>query len=601
MTQPTAMKKTQLPGHVLSKDSMIFKQGLKALFSLLFIAHIHLKAGQPNFIFILSDDQGWNGLSVQMHPELPDSKSDFYRTPNLEKLAADGMRFSHAYAPGPMCSPTRGSIQTGKSPAQTGLTNVGGGRQQAAPWQRLISPPYTSSLSTDEVTIGETLKTAGYATAWFGKWHLGGEGPGAHGYDESDGPTGNNDGNTRDPQNPKDIFGVTKRGLSFMEKNVEAGKPFYLQLWHYAVHGPTQTKPETEQAYAARRPGQRHQSNAFAGMTENLDTGVGMILDKVKELSIEDNTYIIYMSDHGASQGVSTNAPLNRGKGSLWEGGMRVPFMIRGPGVSKGLFCSTPIVGWDLFPTFCDLAGVKQLPKGLEGVSLKPLFQTGRGTIRRPGNFIAFHYPHYREDSPVSTITMNGYKLIKFYESNTLRLFNLNQDIGEQHDLATRYPDKAADLHRRLNTYLASINAKMPSVNPNFDPNAVASTQRRGGPRGGGRRGPRQAQIEARQKELALLQEAVTGKDRGKIGQVISTMKQSLENAPPSRRPGVSEARQQELKQLEAAYQQADYTKLSDLIAQIKERLANGPPRGAGGPQRGGGRRPGQRPGQRAR
>ena len=221
------MKDSILLIKILQKNTMVLKRSLCAAASLFLFSQLNLNAQQPNFIFILSDDQGWNGLSVQMHPDLPNSKSDFYRTPNLEKLAAAGMRFSHAYSPGPMCSPTRASIQTGKSPAQLGMTNVGGGgRGQAPPWQRLIPAPYTSTLSTNETTIGETLKAAGYATAWFGKWHLGGDGPAAHGYDESDGPTGNADGNTNDPQNPKDIFGITDRGIAFMEKNVRAGKPF---------------------------------------------------------------------------------------------------------------------------------------------------------------------------------------------------------------------------------------------------------------------------------------------------------------------------------------------------------------------------------------
>jgi len=191
--------------------------GWKALLTILSYATIELCHGVatapsdskkplgPNVIFILADDQGWNGTSAQMHPTMPGSKSDFYQTPHIEALAHSGLRFSHAYAPGPMCSPTRASIQTGKTPAQLGMTNVGRGIQRALPSLRLMTPAFTSTLSTDERTLGEAFQDAGYATAWFGKWHLGGEGPQAHGYDRSDGNTGNENGHTRDPDNPKDI------------------------------------------------------------------------------------------------------------------------------------------------------------------------------------------------------------------------------------------------------------------------------------------------------------------------------------------------------------------------------------------------------------
>lgn len=549
---------------------------------------------KPNIIFILADDQGWNGTSVQMHPEMPNSKSDYYRTPRIEKLASEGMRFSHAYSPGPMCSPTRASLQTGKSPAQLRMTNVGRGGP-SRPTQRLILPPYSSSLAEDEVTIGETLKNAGYATAWFGKWHLGGDGPGAHGYDQSDGPTGNADGNTNDPQNPKDIFGITQRGIAFMEKNVKAGKPFYLQLWHYAVHGPVQSKQATEQRYAAKPAGQTHNATDFAAMTEDLDTGVGLIMDKVEQLSIADNTYIIYMSDHGAGRNLSSNAPLNRGKGTLWEGGLRVPLIVCGPGVRSGAFCNVPTVGWDMFPTFCELAGVdKPLPNGLEGASLKPLFATGSGSVDRAGKEVAFHFPHYSQGSPHSTITIDGFKLIRLYDPDESYLFDLDSDIGEQNDLAKANPDKTRMLRQRLDDYLANINAAMPSSNPNFDPTAVAQA---GGPtdRRGGRGG--RSQISERIKELAVLEEAIKQGNAEKIGQLISDMKKSMENTPPrSRRPrpgttaGPSprEMIQKGLQQIEEAHQSSDTTKLRELIVELKTTMDSIPAR----PSR---RGPGQR------
>ena len=550
----------------------------------------------PNIIFILADDQSWNGTSVQMHPNIPGSKSDFYRTPNLEKLAAQGMRFSQAYSPGPMCSPTRASLQTGKSPAQLGMTNVSGGRQRRLSQSRkLILPQYSSTLPIEEVTIGEMLQRAGYATAWFGKWHLGGDGPAAHGYDESDGPTGNADGTTEDPLNPKDIFGITRRGIDFMERSIDERQPFYLQLWHYAVHGPVQTQPQTAKAFHSKAAGQVHQSVPFAGMTENLDEGVGMIMKKIKEFGIADNTYLIYMSDHGAGRNLSSSAPLNQGKGTLWEGGLRVPLIVSGPGVQSGGFCDLPTVGWDLFPTFCDLAGIKRgLPNGLEGMSLKSLFETGIADSEKMARQIAFHYPHNGQAGPQSTITQGGFKLIKFYETDTWKLFDLNRDISEQNDLSQQQPGKAKKMHQALMNYLAQVNAGMPVRNPNYDPPIAAQArgprQGPGGRRGpgaqrapggrGGRPGPSPAQIAERKNELDALQQALQQRDLKTVGQLIEQMNQALTKTPGRRRRpgnggGISprQRRQQELQKLDEAFNKGDIQQLEKLISEIKTHL----------------------------
>ncbi|HIG28136.1 MAG TPA: hypothetical protein EYQ50_10170 [Verrucomicrobiales bacterium] len=306
------------------------------------------------------------------------------------------------------------------------------------------------------------------------------------------------------------------------------------------------------------------------------------------------------MSDHGSGRNLSSNAPLNRGKGTLWEGGMRVPLIVSGPDVKSGVFCDVPTVGWDMFPTFCELAGIdKPLPKGLEGVSLKPLFETGHGNIHRAEDQIAVHFPHYSQGSPHSTITRGGFKLIKLYDPSELHLFDLNNDIGEQTDLAKNNPDMTAQLHQRLNDYLKLVNAGMPSVNPDFDPSAIAQAGGRSGRRGaaGGRRGPRQEQIAERQKELAVLRDALKQNDMEKIGQLIADMQKAMENAPQrSRGPrsggtgGASsrEQRQKEIQQLEGAHKISDREKLGELIAEIEQRLENIPARPSG---RGSGRR----------
>ena len=500
--------------------------GWKALLTILSYATIALCHGvatappdskkplRPNVIFILADDQGWNGTSAQMHPTMPGSKSDFYQTPHIESLAQSGLRFSHAYAPGPMCSPTRASIQTGKTPAQLGMTNVGRGIQRALPSQRLITPAFTSTLSTDEITLGEAFQHAGYATAWFGKWHLGGEGPQAHGYDRSDGNTGNENGHTRDPDNPKDIHGVTQRGLAFMEENVRRGQPFYLQLWHYAVHGPVEAHPQTIQNYEAKTPqaaGQRHTSATFAAMTQDLDTSVGKIMDKVQELSIADNTYILYLSDHGAGLNLSSNLPLREGKGTLWEGGIRVPWIMKGPGVAQGAFCQTPVVGYDLFPTLCSLAGITALPNDLAGIDLTPLLKTGQGSIHRPPDHpIVFHFPHYGRSKPHSAIRVGSFKFLRFYEQDQGMLFNLSSDPGETLDLTSTQPERAATLQKQLEDYLHRVQAGLPTLNTRFDPRVIAQGPARG--RGAGRGNPqaragRQARIQQFQTSLEALQE----------------------------------------------------------------------------------------------
>ena len=530
--------------------------------------------GQPNIIFILADDQGWNGTSVQMHPDVPGSKSDFYLTPNLEKLASQGLRFSQAYAPAPMCAPSRASFQTGKSPAQLRMTNVGRG-SSPNPWEKLELEDHSSRLSKDEITIGEQLQSAGYATAWFGKWHLGGrEGPGAHGYDEHDGPTGNSTGVTEDPENPKDVFGITKRGIKFMEQHVKDEKPFYLQLWHYAVHDPVETKPESEAAAAKRRSGSTHFSTTVAGMTTDLDTGVGMIVDKVDELGISDNTYIIYMSDHGAGLNVSSNMPLALGKGSLTEGALRVPLIIRGPGVAADGHCSVPMVGWDLFPTFCRLAGVeKELPKGIEGVDLQPLFKTGVWPDQKPKrDAIAFHFPHYGQGamrSPHSTIIIDGFKLYQHYEWDLFQLFDLSKDIEEQNELAEQMPEKVKMLAKRLDEYLTEVDAGMPSPNAKFDPNAEVQHTKPGS----GGRGNREERIAERKKELETLEAVVESGDFKKIGLVLDTMSEALnsESSDSGRRSRFKESREQDLTELKAALAEKDVKAMQEIVAKIKD------------------------------
>ncbi|MFO0426615.1 MAG: sulfatase [Planctomyces sp.] len=470
---------------------------------------------KPNFILMLADDQAWNGLSVAMHPEISGSKGALFHTPSLEKLAAQGMRFSAGYAPAPVCSPTRISLQTGKSPARMHWT-------KAAPpveGQKLTEPQLVKQISASEVTIGEILKKAGYATAHYGKWHLNGGGPGAHGYDEHDGDTGNEQAFRFQDPNPVDIFGMAERAEGFMKKCSTEGRPFFIQLSWNALHASENALKATLAKYEELGAGKQMER---AAMTEDLDTGVGRVLQSVEQLGLTDSTYVIYMSDNGSGGGGAggngrkagerdqngdrreksqaqsaggkgrSGSPLSGGKGDVYENGIRVPWIVRGPGIQPNSWCHTPVVGYDWFPTFCDLAGIDSsaLPSSLEGGSLKALLlNEGRGTVKRAYDELIFHFPHYQgEDGPQSAIIRGHMKLMHFYEDDRTALFDLENDISERSDLSKEMPKETAQLKEALQKHLAAVDAQFPVPNPNHDPNQPATSARgkRGGGAGGG-------------------------------------------------------------------------------------------------------------------
>jgi len=457
------------------------------LFPTFFAAAGEPNRRKPNFIFILGEGQGWTSTSVQMDDALPDSKSDLARTPNLEKLAQKGMRFADAYASLPRCTPARASLFTGKNPALLHMTFVGegGGNRESGftdTGSKMIPPHCLLELPSEETTIGDLLKRAGYATAHFGKWHVGRISPSQHGFGENDGATSNRGpGNSEDPEhpNPKEAFGMTERGIAFMTRNVKAGKPFYLQMSHYAGRGAEGALKQTYEDVSRRAGGRDDKMVGEVAVMEDMDTTIGTILKKVDELGIAGNTYIIYTADHGSP---GRNTPLRGGKGTLWEGGIRVPLIIRGPGIKAGACSHTRAIGSDLFPTFAELAHVGEpLPKGLDGGSLVPvLMNGGSGAVKRSREELVFHYPHYDHDNdgPASAILLGNYKLIKVHETGGVHLFDLSKDIGEQHDLAKAMPDKAAELERRLTADLKALNAQMPTANPNYDPGKAPETKK---------------------------------------------------------------------------------------------------------------------------
>jgi arylsulfatase A len=436
-----------------------------------------LAADRPNIVFMLADDQGWNGTSVDMHPQVAQSKGDIYHTPNLERLAAQGMRFSAAYAPAPVCSPTRISIMTGRSPASLHWT-------KAAPpesGRKLLEPRNVKSISENETTIGEILRQAGYATAHYGKWHIRGGGPGQHGFDESDGDTGNENAFQFTDPNPVDIVGMSDRAAAFMEKNAKGSKPFFIQLSWNALHASENANKATIAKYEKELVGENKKRVTTAAITEDLDTGVGRVIEAIDRLGLSGTTYVIYTSDNGSGGGKKA---LRGGKGDLFEGGIRVPMIVRGPGIEANSWCHARVVGYDFFPTFCEWAGVASdsLPKGVEGGSIVPLLGSARtASVQRPREELVFHFPHYQGDAPHSAMILGDMKLLHYYEDDHDELYDLSNDISERNDLAAKRPAETRQLRERLQKYLVAVNAQLPTSNPDFDPAEPQQPVRRGG------------------------------------------------------------------------------------------------------------------------
>lgn len=428
---------------------------------------------RPNFVFILGEGHGWSSTSVAMDDNVPDSKSSFVRTPNLEKLARSGTRLACFYAPSPRCTPSRASFLTGKSPAQLHMTFVGEGQRDSGlrSNSRLIPPDASTELPTGETTIAELLRGAGYATAHFGKWHMGRADPGRHGFDLSDGPTSNGGPDNVENPHPKELYGMTQRGIEFISQQARAGTPFYLQLSHYASRGGGDALPETTAAVKRWGVDLSPQQIAEAAATLDLDIALGMVLKSLDDLGLTDNTYVIFTTDHGTP---GRNPPLSGGKGTVSEGGLRVPFVIRGPGIKPGVCSRVRAVGEDLFPTIAELAHVAEpLPAGIEGGSLaNVLAGADVGIVKRPREEFVVHFPHYDKDAigPASAILLGDYKLVRVYEMGQLRLFNIAEDPGERRDLAAKMPEKVQELDRRLSEYLAAVNAQMPVLNARYDP-----------------------------------------------------------------------------------------------------------------------------------
>jgi len=423
---------------------------------------------QPNILFLLSDDQDWTGLSVPMHPDIPGSKSDICQTPHLEAFAHQSMRFSAAYAPSPVCSSTRISLQTGQHVARLQWTKAAPVFTASAGYQ-LIPPAHRKSIRAEETTIAEILRKAGYATAHYGKWHISGGGPAEHGYDDGDGDNGNEVAARFKGDNPVDIVGMGKRAAAFMKKSKDSGTPFFIQMSYHALHSPGNARSSSIEKFKELFPDERERMLQRAAITYDLDLGVGQLLKELDALGLTESTWVIYMSDNGAGgrKGARTHtASIQGGKGSLWEGGIRVPLIIRGPGVPADSWCHQRVVGYDLFPTFCELAGINPPPTSIDGGSLCPQLEGKSKPVDRPHEELIFHFPHYQSDTPHSAIFLGDYKLIHFYETNKNRLFNITTDPGERRDLASQDAQRASDLAKLLSRRLTEAKAQLPVANP---------------------------------------------------------------------------------------------------------------------------------------
>lgn len=464
---------------------------------LMFFACCVYGKNRPNFVFILVDDLGRTDIGVD--------GSTFYETPNIDSIANSGMRFTDGYATCQVCSPSRASIMTGKYTPRHGITDWIGA-STGLKWKRndrILPPQYTRNLPAADTTIAEAMRAGGYKTFFAGKWHLGttGSHPEDHGFDINKGgwDVGGPRGGYFSPyKNPKLQNGPAGESLplrlasetcDFIEANAKG--QFFAYLSFYSVHGPIQTTEKLCNKYrkkaaaaglAEKRfkvdrtmPVRQVQDNPiYAGMMEILDGAVGMVLDKLKALGIDDNTVVIFTSDNGgvsSGDGWSTSLlPYRGGKGRQWEGGIRVPFYIKAPKVTKaGSVCSTPVIGTDFYPTILELAGLPlKKAQHVDGVSLMPLLKDGKLAKRD----LFWYYPHYGNQGgePCAIIRSGDWKLIHYYDDGRYELYNLGKDLGEVKELAKANPEITKTLQKKLGVWLKETAAPVPLADKRFDP-----------------------------------------------------------------------------------------------------------------------------------
>ena len=400
------------------------------------LANAQILPAAPNFLFIFIDDQAWDATSVQMIPGESFSHTANYRMPNLEQIASEGIIFSQAYATHPKCEGSRSALQMGRT--STSLNAVD---KFADNWS---APP------TDSIANALKRANPSYRAAHFGKWQWPAPyTPDAMGYDVSDGVTMNADGTSQEPDDPKLTFSITRRAEDFMDEQVREGHPFYLQLSYYATHGPNQALASTLENYSG-------DGAVRAAMTEDLDTNIGALLEKLDDLGIAESTYVIYMADNGMNSGI-----LKGGKALLDEGGLRVPLIVSGPGISANVYSDVTVVGYDLYPTVIDfVAPGFALPDGIEGGSWKSvLLNGGKGQVERPIDRMVWHHD-VEITHPQTAMRKGDYKLVYYWDTRESFLYDLSTDLTESNSLAGKHPAIAQEMLAELMAHVqAGIDA----------------------------------------------------------------------------------------------------------------------------------------------
>ena len=415
-------------------------------------------AGPPNIVFIVADDLGWADLGCY--------GNRFHDTPAIDRLRGQGMRFTCAYAAAPCCTPTRAGILTGQYPARLGMTGQASYRGDDTTGRKLLHPAFRVDLPPSAVTFAQTMKPAGYACACVGKWGVGGR-PSGHGFDCHGG----------------DERTLTDKALRFLRE--QKGGPFVLHLNYHRPHVPLQADRELVAKYRRRLEAGDRRNPTYAAVVEEVDRDVGRVLGELDRLGLASRTLVLLTADNGGFLGggryghVTSNAPLRDGKASLYEGGIRVPLIVRWPGaVEAGTTCDVPVISNDFHPTFLAVADLQRPAGGaIDGVSLLPVL-TRRGQLEREALY--WHWPHYRRAmpaigaSPSSAVRCGQWKLIEFFEDGHLELYDLQKDVGERQDLAAKLPAKAAELHDRLRRWRKQVGAALPKPNAACDPGRSA-------------------------------------------------------------------------------------------------------------------------------
>jgi uncharacterized sulfatase len=425
----------------------------------------------PNVVVILADDLGWSDLACY--------GNRFNESPQIDRLAEQGIRFTQFYA-GPVCSPTRANLQSGQDQARFGITQHIPGHRR--PFAKLIDPLVPSHLPLDATTFAERLQSVGYATAYFGKWHLGGDGfgPAAQGWQrvvETRGHTTGQDSSRNNPNAPprRTAEYLTQLAVDFMTEHRE--RPFLLQVSHHLVHIPLNPTPQLLEVFQQKPPQADYPSHAaYAALLRELDQSVGAVVQAVDDLGLSERTLILFLSDNGgleheqSGRVVTSNRPLRGEKGTLYEGGIRVPAIARWTNhIPAGTICATPAITQDMYPTLLELAGISVDPVAvLDGVSLLPLLTNPEGKL--PRESLYWHLPHYHHGTPASAIRQGDWKLIEYLETGQRELFDLRNDLQESNDLADSKPEIAARLHESLKGWRDRVGARMPVPNPDYDP-----------------------------------------------------------------------------------------------------------------------------------